>query len=169
MILYVIFTTHCRLYQHSVLLLFSTHSPISKINATHSTTSSPSHFSLLIGAASIKKRTCSTFFLFFFHFCSFFALETNFLWMILEIYVQCRHRKFYDFFVVILVNGFLCFTELEMHFPFFLKWMSSHHEILHWVTLSKFLLFNRIMLQNFYECVKLITLNYALLMFYEGG
>lgn len=121
--------------------LLCTHSPISKIYNT----SSPSHFSLLIGSLNIKKRTCSNSFSFLFLFfasfsSSFFHFSHSFLLHTVFVYFQdgnrILYRKFYDFlslfslmdfYVLLLVPiwvlEMLIFSICKMDVKFF--WHSS--------------------------------------------
>lgn len=143
-----VFMSFLRLTVVSISIQFSFYSvrtlPFPKKQRTHNRTSSPSHFSLLIGAASIKKRTCSTFLSSFIFLSSHYRIFYALLWIWYLCAMLLSHRKFYDFFVVILVNGFLCFSKLEMHFPFFCKMDALSHspwnsfwDIVHWATLNE--------------------------------
>lgn len=113
-----VFMSFLRLSVVSISIQFSFYSirtlPFPKKERTYNRTSSPSHFSLLIGAASIKKRTCSTF-LSSFIFTSFFRIITfSMLCYGYDIYVQCCS----------LTESFMTFLSLFFLMDFYVLFQS---------------------------------------------
>ena len=128
MSLYVIFTTDCRLYQHSILLLFTTHSPISK-HATHTQLPLPHISRLWLVLWALKKGHVRNFGLLSFFFLTFSMILL--CAMLLFFLTHHSPESFMTFLsLLLLMDSCILLKMLEMHFLSSLKMNAlSHHEI----------------------------------------